>query len=78
MDRFKRSDATAAPRAHTSDVTSSKFQFQSTGFECKFISMGFHCNRLKQCDLIALFREVSDHPSYKGTITFKFRTNADM
>ena len=33
MGRFQRSDATAAPRAHTSDVTCSKFQFQSTCYE---------------------------------------------
>ena len=26
--------------------------------------MNFHCIRYKQCDLIALFRELSDHPSY--------------
>ena len=26
--------------------------------------MNFHCNQLKQCDLIALFRELSDHTSY--------------
>ena len=26
--------------------------------------MNFHCNRQMQCDLIALFLELSDHPSY--------------
>ena len=33
MGRFQRSDVTAAARAHTSDVTFSKFQFQSTCYE---------------------------------------------
>ena len=33
MGQFLRSDVTAAPRAHTSDVTFSKFQFQSTWYE---------------------------------------------
>ena len=33
MGRFQRSDVTAAPRAHTSDVTFSKFKFQSTCYE---------------------------------------------
>ena len=33
MGRLQRSDVTAASRAHTSDVTFSKFQFQSACFE---------------------------------------------
>ena len=33
MGRFQRSDVTAAPRTHTSEVTFSKFQFQSTCYE---------------------------------------------
>ena len=68
LGQFQQSDLTAAPRAHTctSDVTNSKFQFQSTCYKWLFISMNFHCNRLKQCDLLALFRELSDHPSYNG------------
>ena len=33
MGRLQRSDVTAAPRAHTLDVTFSKFQFQSTSHE---------------------------------------------
>ena len=45
MGRFQRNDVTVVPRAHTSDVTFSKFQFQSTGYEWLFILMNFHCNR---------------------------------
>ena len=44
MGRFQRSDVTAAPRAHTSDVTFSKFQFQSAYYEWQFISVNFHRN----------------------------------
>ena len=33
MGPLQRSDVTAAPRAHTSDVTFSKFEFQSTNNE---------------------------------------------
>ena len=33
MGRLQQSDVTAAPRANTSDVTFSKFQFQSTCYE---------------------------------------------
>ena len=32
--------------------------------------MDFHCNRLKHCDIIALFRELSDHPSYFMEMSF--------
>ena len=33
MGRFQRNDVTAAPRAHTPDVTFSKFKFQSACYE---------------------------------------------
>ena len=37
--------------------------------------MNFHCNLYKQCDFIALFRELSDRPSYVCNIPAKYQMN---